>query len=150
MTSSAAILVISVAIAVFTRPLPMVAQSTGRRTLSRFGVCQREREKSAGAKPVSIGKAVRTPRKIRDVRPRYPKLPPGTSGSGIWAGELLLDTHGKVSRLWTVREVRFTPPFPKFNDAIVEALRQWEFEPLVVDSRPVPVCMTVTINIDWE
>jgi Glyoxalase-like domain len=37
-------------------------------------VCQREGGKIAGEKPVGIGKIIRAPRKIRDVRPRYRDL----------------------------------------------------------------------------
>jgi outer membrane biosynthesis protein TonB len=91
---------------------------------------------------------VRAPKKIRDVRPAYPELPPQTRASGIWIGDVLLDTKGKVSQVWAIREVQFTPPFPAFNRAIVDAIRQWEFEPLVFGKTPMPVCMTVTVHID--
>jgi hypothetical protein len=118
--------------------------------LSKSGACLREAETLAGHRPVKAGGKVGAPRKIRDVRPQYPSVPPGTTVRGIWMGEALLDSKGMVSRVWTVREVEMRPPLPAFNKAIVDAIRQWEFEPLYIDSVPVPVCMTVTANINWS
>jgi len=34
------------------------------------------------------------------------------------------------------------------NDAIVNAIRQWKFEPPIIEKVPVPVCLTVTVNIN--
>jgi hypothetical protein len=93
---------------------------------------------------------VRAPKKLRDVPPKYPELPPGTVGSGMWLGEVLINNTGKVAHVWPIREVRFVPPFHAFNDAITDAVRQWEFEPLVVQGKAMPVCMTVTVNINWK
>jgi outer membrane biosynthesis protein TonB len=66
----------------------------------------------------------------------------------MWIGEVLLSTDGKVARVWTVREVEFTPPFPAFNQAIVDALKKWEFTPVVVKGEAIPLCTTVTVNIN--
>jgi len=99
---------------------------------------------------VRIRGSVRAPKKIRDVRPNYPEAPAGTVGSGIWIGEALINNSGKVVGVWPLREVEFTPPFPSFNSAITDAIRQWEFEPLLVQGKPAPVCMTVTVTINWQ
>ena len=114
------------------------------------GVCEREAESLVGQKAVRIGRSVRAPKKLRDVPPKYPELPPGTQASGVWLGEMLINNSGKIVRVWTLREIRFAPPFPAFNDAITHAIRQWEFEPLLVEGKALPVCMTVTININWQ
>ena len=116
----------------------------------RPGVCDREAEKLLGQKPVRVGGSVPAPKKLRDVQPKYPELPPGTWGSGMWIGEALIDGSGKVARVWPLREVRLVPPFPAFTDAITDAIRQWEFEPVVVKGKPVPVCTVVTFNIHWQ
>jgi hypothetical protein len=127
-----------------------VAQAPAARGSSPLGICEREGIAVVGIKPIRVGKAVRAPKKLRDVRPKYPEVAQATRGTGNWMGEVLLDTHGKVAHLWTVREIRFMPPFPEFNKAIVDAIRQWEFEPLLVKSAPTPVCMTVTVTVDWQ
>ena len=64
--------------------------------------------------------------------PAYPDLPAGTRSRGMWIGEMLLDTDGNVSHVWTIRQPRLTPSFPAFNRAIVDAVRQWQSEPFIV------------------
>jgi outer membrane biosynthesis protein TonB len=46
--------------------------------------------------------------------------------------------------------VKFVAPFPAFNNAITDAMQQWEFEPLLVQGKPAAFCMTVTVNINWQ
>ena len=65
-------------------------------------------------------------------------------------GEVLINNSGKVARVWATHEVEFKPPFPSFNSSITDAIRQWEFEQSFMQGKPVPVCMTVTVNINWK
>src|SRR4051812_558345 len=125
------------------------ASAAQKRTVQP-GFCDGEAEKLLHQKPVRIRGSVRAPKKIRDVRPNYPEAPAGTVGTGIWIGEALINNSGKVVGVWPLREVEFTPPFPSFNSAITDAIRQWEFEPLLVQGKPAPVCMTVTVTINWQ
>jgi TonB family protein len=118
--------------------------------LERSGVCVREGAKFVGMTPVRVGKGRAEPKKLRNTTPRYPELPLGTRGSGGWMGEFLLDPEGSVAQVWTIREVSFSPPFPPFNQAIVDAIKQWKFEPLIVRGKPVPVCTSVTVGINWS
>ncbi len=111
--------------------------------------CEREGDRFVGSKPRTLQRGQRAPKKVRDVRPTYPVLPPGTTrGSGMWIGEVLLDTEGKVSHIWTIRQAPITPPFPAFNRAILDAVRQWQFEPFVVQSQARPICLTLSVSID--
>ncbi|MGB2714272.1 MAG: hypothetical protein WBC51_08855 [Vicinamibacterales bacterium] len=112
--------------------------------------CEREGATFVGSKPRMLREWQRPPKKVRDVRPTYPELPPGTRGSGMWIGEILLDTHGNVSHIWTIRQARLIPPFPAVNNAILDAVRQWQFEPFVVESQARPLCMTVSVKINWH
>jgi hypothetical protein len=132
--------------------VPDSAQSSDSRAQAadRSGVCEREAEKLLGQKAVRIGRSMGAPKKLRNVSPKYPALPPGTQGSGMWLGEILINNSGKIARVWALREVRFIPPFQTFNNAIADAIQQWQVEPLLVQGRATPACMTVTINIDWQ
>ncbi len=121
-----------------------------KRLRPNHGVCEREAEKIAGHGAVRAGGKVRGPKKILNVSPAFPPFPPGTTGRGMWIGEALVDTRGRIFRVWTIREVEITPALPAFNKAITDAIRQWEFEPLQVNKVAVPVCMTVTIYINWS
>jgi len=143
---------LSIAIALSVVVLQANSQSSdpGGEPVMRHSVCDREAEKLLGQKPVRVGGSVPAPKKLRDVQPKYPELPPGTVGSGMWLGEALIDSSGKVVRVWPHREVRFVPPFPAFNDAITDAVKQWEFERIVVKGKAVPVCMVVTVHINWQ
>jgi hypothetical protein len=126
------------------------ASEPSEKPVPRPGVCEREAEKLVGQKAVRIGGSVRTPKKLRDVPPKYPVPPPGTVGSGVWSGEVLINRTGKVAHVWPIREVKFVPGFPAFNNAITDAIQQWEFEPLVDQGKPSAFCMTVTVNINWQ
>jgi hypothetical protein len=118
--------------------------------LARPGVCEREGYKLAHEKPQRIDGKMPAPKRLRHTAPTYPDLPQGTVGSGSWMGEVLIDPSGTIRHIWPVREVLFTPPFPAFNTSIVDAIRQWQYEPSWFDDQPVFVCMTVTVTIEWR
>jgi hypothetical protein len=147
---SALPLVIAMATCCVIQIAAAVAQSANITKPPQFGICERDAPGITGVKPTKIGGRVRPPKKLRDVPPKYPDQPAQTMGSGMWAGEVLIDAKGKISHVWTIREVNFKPPFPESNQAIVEAIRQWEFEPTIVDNAATPVCMVVTMNINWR
>jgi outer membrane biosynthesis protein TonB len=139
-----AVAVLSMALAT---PQSAVRESKGRVPYS--GVCESE-SRRRGIALVRIGNGLSMPKKVRHVQPNYPEWRRGTVGSGFWMGEFLVGTDGTVVQVWTVRAVKFTPPFPQFNQAIVNAIRQWQFEPLLLERRPVPFCATVTVQINWS
>ena len=128
----------------------VISSSATAASLARPGVCEREAAKLVGKKPARIGKSIRSPKKLRDAKPKYPELPAQTRGSGMWIGEALLDAQGKVARVWVLREPQLVPAFPAFNQSIVDAIRQWEFEPVAVKGEATPVCMTVAVTLHWE
>ena len=124
--------------------------ATGQTIKARAGVCEREAEKLLGQKAVRIGDSIRPPRKLRGSSPKLPELPPGTTAMGMWIGEVSIDASGKVREVWPIREVRLKPAFPALNQAVVDAIRRWEFEPLLLNGMPTPFCMTVSNNIDFQ
>jgi hypothetical protein len=112
---------------------------------SNVGACEREIKKLG---PRRLGEKIRQPWKTRDVSPAYPPIPEGTTGGGAWVGEILIDTRGRVSGVWTIREVKLTPPVPSLTKSITDAVAKWEFRPAAVDNVPVPVCMTIALNVN--
>ncbi len=115
--------------------------------VSPAGVCLREGPKLAGTTPVKIDQRTPLPRKVRHVSPKFPA---NATGSGPWTGEFLVGTDGKVLAVWTTREVRLYSPSPDFNQSIVDAIRQWEFSPLILKGKPAAACTTVTMMINWS
>jgi hypothetical protein len=139
-----AVAVLSMALAT-----PQSAHREPKERASYSSVCEPE-SRRRGIAPTRIGNGVTMPKKVRHVNPNYPEWRPGTLGSGFWMGEFLVGTDGAVAHVWTIRAVKFTPPCPQFNHAIVDAIKQWRFEPLMVERRPVPFCTTVTVQINWS
>ena len=54
--------------------------------------------------------------------------------------EIVINEEGAVTEAQVVRSVPF------LDEAALEAVRQWRFDPTVVDGKPVPVRMRVTVN----
>jgi hypothetical protein len=109
--------------------------------------CERELKKLGAQR---LGARFTSPMAIRRVGPEYPPIPDDTTGGGVWIGEVLLDALGHVSNVWTVREVKLSPPVSSLNKAIADAVLKWEFAPAAVDKVAVPVCWTVTVNVNLE
>ena len=142
--------ILSMACVVWLNGVALADSAVARGDSERPGVCERQAVELVGQRAVRVGKSIKAPRKVRDVRPDYPSWPPETTGRGAWIGEALIDTQGRASHVWTIREIEITPELPAFNRAIVDAIRQWQFEPLVVDRVKVPACMTVAVNVHWQ
>jgi len=86
--------------------------------------------------PVRIGGTVDTPRKTRHVPPVYPSV----EHEGIVIVETTIRADGKVGN---VRVLRSIAPL---DQAAVDAVRQWEFEPTVINGRAVSVVVAVTVQ----
>ena len=56
--------------------------------------------------------------------------------------ECLIGTDGRIARVKVLRSV------PLLDEAATEAVRQWQYEPTLVNGVPVPVIMTVTVNFN--
>ena len=93
-----------------------------------------------GVTAARVGGAVRAPTKLVDVKPVYPEHALRANVQGVVIIEIVIDTHGRV------RDARILRSIPGLDDAALEAVRQWEFTPTVLDGVPVPLAMTVTVN----
>jgi hypothetical protein len=136
--------VVSAVMALLTAAAQLAAQAPDLQKPEKPGVCAREGARIAGKEPLVIAKGIPVPRKVRNVKP---KVPEGIVASGLWSGEVLIGLDGKVSQVWTIQEGKFAP---SLNRAVVDAVRQWEFEPAFVKSEGTPVCMKVTVRLDLE
>jgi protein TonB len=87
-----------------------------------------------------VGGAIRQPRKIKDVPPVYPALARTARVQGVVIVEATIDPAGNVSNVRILRSI------PLLDQAAVDAVKQWQYEPTIVDGAPVPVMMTVTVN----
>jgi TonB family protein len=94
----------------------------------------------AKAAAVKVGGRIKPPTKIKDVQPLYPEIAKSAHISGAVVIEATIGADGKVIDTKVVRSI------PLLDQAAVDAVRQWEYTPTLLNDAPVPVLMTVTIN----
>jgi TonB family protein len=90
--------------------------------------------------PVRVGGNIKTPTKVRDVRPAYPLEAQAARIQGVVIIEATIDTDGRVYDAKVLRSI------PLLDEPALDAVRQWEFTPTEVNGVRVPVIMTVTVN----
>jgi TonB family protein len=93
-----------------------------------------------GPAPVRVGGNIKTPTKIRDVRPVYPQEALDARVSGMVILEALIDQEGNV------RSARVLRSIPLLDQAAVDAVKGWRYTPTLLNGVPVPVIMTVTVT----
>ena len=90
---------------------------------------------------------VKMPNKVHDSRPPWPELRVQTHGGTLFY-EITIGPSGDVTDVRQIRRGRSAGVSNIIADAWARAIREWRFEPTVVDGRPTPVCMTVSVTID--
>jgi protein TonB len=87
-----------------------------------------------------VGGEIREPVKVRHVDPAYPKVAMKALVEGIVIIEAVIDARGRVSETRILRSV------PILDEAALEAVRQWEYTPTLLDGVPTAVVMTITVT----
>jgi protein TonB len=90
--------------------------------------------------PVRVGGDIREPRKIKHVPPVYPDAARAAGVQGLVILEAIIDRDGNVRDVSVLRSV------PQLDQAAIDAVRQWQFTPTLLNTVPVEVIMTVTVN----
>jgi Ca-activated chloride channel homolog len=90
--------------------------------------------------PVRIGGNIREAKLIRKVDPVLPELARMARVSGMVLLEVNVDEQGDVSAAHVIRG------HPLLNDAALQAVRQWKYEPTLLSGKPVPVVATVSLS----
>jgi TonB family protein len=94
--------------------------------------------------PVRVGGNIKTPTKIRDVKPVYPPEAQSAGVQGIIILEATVGGDGRVADAKVLRSI------PLLDQAALDAVRSWEFTPTYLNGVPVPVIMTVTVNFSLQ
>jgi protein TonB len=90
--------------------------------------------------PVPVGGDIRPPAKTRDVSPVYPSIAQTARVQGMVIIEAIISPSGKVVDARVLRSI------PTLDAAALDAVRQWEYTPTLLNGVPISVVMTVTIN----
>ncbi|HEX8838399.1 MAG TPA: TonB family protein [Candidatus Acidoferrum sp.] len=92
------------------------------------------------AAPVAVGGEVRQARLVSTVPPAYPSLARAQHVSGGVTIDALIDANGRVTKM----KVLSGPTL--LEQAAMDALKQWKYEPAMLDGKAVPMHLTVTIQ----
>ena len=90
--------------------------------------------------PIPVGGSIRPPVKVRHVTPVYPAIPLAADISGLVILQAVIGEDGRVD------DVKVLRGNPLFDQAAIDAVRQWQFTPTLLNGQPVPVVMTVTVS----
>ncbi len=90
-----------------------------------------------------IGGNIKAPRKVVDVKPRYPAELEGTGAAATvtLSGRIAIDGY-----VLDLKDVSTTPAHPAFVASALAASRQWEFSPTLLNGAPIETNMTITIR----
>lgn len=90
---------------------------------------------------VRVGGNIPEPRRLSHVPPAYPDSARQARIQGVVVLEAMIGPTGQVEDVKVVRGVH-----PLIDQAAIDAVRQWVYAPTLLDGKPVPVIMTVTVN----
>jgi TonB family protein len=93
---------------------------------------------------LKVGGSVRAPKKVVDVKPEYPADARAAKIEGVVILGIVIGEDGSVIGTTVLRSI------PALDQAAVDAVRQWEFEPTVLNGEPVEIEMAVTINFTLQ
>jgi protein TonB len=83
---------------------------------------------------------IKAPRLVRRIEPDYPEIARQARVEGVVILEATTDVFGRVTGVRVLRSL------PLLDAAAVDAVRQWVYEPMVINGRPRPVTFTVTVR----
>lgn len=95
---------------------------------------------SAKAGSARIGGQVREAIRTAYVEPVYPEIARRAGVTGVVILEAVIDPHGNVTDVNVLRSI------PLLDEAAIDAVRQWKYEPTLLNGVPVPIVMTVTVR----
>jgi periplasmic protein TonB len=90
--------------------------------------------------PVRVGGVVREPRVAKLVPPIYPKLARQARVAGTVVLEAIVTADGKVA------EIKVISGHPLLVDAAINCVKQWEYEPTLLNGVPTPVILTAKVH----
>jgi protein TonB len=94
--------------------------------------------------PLQVGRDVRAPKKLKDVRPSFPGPAMAARVQGTVIVDITIGPDGRIQSTQLLKSV------PLLDAAALDAVRQWEYAPTIVDGKGVAVLMTVTVHFSLQ
>jgi TonB family protein len=95
---------------------------------------------AAQARRIKVGGAAKPPVKVFEVRPVYPEDAQEAGIQGTVILGIVIGGDGSVIDTEVLRSI------PELDQAAIDAVNQWQFEPTLLNGEPVEVEMSVTIQ----
>ena len=92
------------------------------------------------AKAIRVGGQIRPPIRIKEVAPIYPAIAQSARVQGSVVIEATIDDEGKVADARVVKSV------PLLDQAALDAVRQWQYQPSLLNGVPTAVVTMVTVK----
>ena len=96
-------------------------------------------EETAPVRPIGT---IKPPRLIHSVSPAFPEIARQARVEGVIILECVTDIQGRVVEVKVVRSI------PLLDQAAIDAVRQWVYEPLVINGRPRGVVFNVKVRFE--
>jgi protein TonB len=93
-----------------------------------------------GDEPIRLMGDIRPPERILKIEPLYPDLARRSRAEGKVILEIVVGRGGDVEGIEVLKS------HPLFDEAAIEAVRQWKYAPALQSGRPVKVYMTVVVD----
>lgn len=93
-----------------------------------------------GGVGAGVGGAVKDAKLIKKVDPVYPQEAKDAGIEGVVIVELKTDTYGRVKDVKVLRSI------PELDQAAIDAVKQWVYEPPLIDGKPQELVITVTVS----
>jgi protein TonB len=106
---------------------------------------QREPEQTARIGAPARKNKVTAPKKVRNVAPNYPEAAQTNRIQGVVVIESTISSEGCVRDARVIRSV-----VTALDLEALRAVSLWRFTPTLLEGRPVPVIMTVTVNFTLQ
>jgi protein TonB len=89
-----------------------------------------------------VGGNLKPPKLIQSVTPDYPEIARNARITGIVIIEAQVGTDGRVKTATVLRGI------PLLDEQALAAVRQWRYQPLLLNGIPVDFILTVTVNFN--
>jgi len=108
------------------------------------GKAKAKAEVPGGEEPLRITSGIEGPKALKKVDPRYPEVARQARVEGSVILEATTDIYGRVKNIKVLRSI------PLLDQAAIDAVRQWVYEPAIINGKPREVSFTVTVQFKLE
>ena len=106
---------------------------------------EQDQQNQEEKKKKSEKKNVKPPKLIKQVEPIYPEKAIKAGIEGVVTLEATTDKYGRVQE-----DVKVLNSVPELDQAAIDAVKQWVYEPMVIDGKPYGVTFTSTFRFSLK